>query len=235
MQTEKIYMISDAAKSVKVEAHVLRYWEEELKLPVRRNEMGHRFYTQEDIRTLQRIRELKEEGLQLKAIRKVLAKEREGNADDMAAEGSFDKKAEPEVLNGQQLKTDRIGNDEFGRRQVLMVHKGEVLPMEETKEEKSMRLQQLLHGMISDAVQSNNQEICQEIIQEVKSSILKELDYQFRLQEEKEDEREAGRDARNEEHYKKLDNMLRNYSIRKKVSLWDRLKTGEKKEVDLRK
>ena len=50
MQTEKIYMISDAAKNVKVEAHVLRYWEEELKLPVRRNEMGHRFYTEEDIR-----------------------------------------------------------------------------------------------------------------------------------------------------------------------------------------
>ena len=48
MQTEKIYMISDAAKNVKVEAHVLRYWEEELKLPVRRNEMGHRCYTEDD-------------------------------------------------------------------------------------------------------------------------------------------------------------------------------------------
>ena len=33
-QVEKIYMISDAAKQVKVEAHVLRYWEEELELPV---------------------------------------------------------------------------------------------------------------------------------------------------------------------------------------------------------
>ena len=53
MQTEKIYMISDAAKNVKVEAHVLRYWEEELKLPVRRNEMGHRFYTEEDIKLFQ--------------------------------------------------------------------------------------------------------------------------------------------------------------------------------------
>ena len=33
------YMISDAAKMVDVEAHVLRYWEEELELPVERNEM----------------------------------------------------------------------------------------------------------------------------------------------------------------------------------------------------
>ena len=77
MQTEKIYMISDAAKNVKVEAHVLRYWEEELKLPVRRNEMGHRFYTDEDIKLFQRIKDLKDQGLQLKAIRNLLARERE--------------------------------------------------------------------------------------------------------------------------------------------------------------
>ena len=69
MQTEKIYMISDAAKNVKVEAHVLRYWEEELKLPVKRNEMGHRFYTEEDIKLFQRVKDLKDQGLQLKAIR----------------------------------------------------------------------------------------------------------------------------------------------------------------------
>ena len=33
--------ISDAAKEVKVESHVLRYWEEELHLPIKRNELGH--------------------------------------------------------------------------------------------------------------------------------------------------------------------------------------------------
>ena len=51
-QAEKIYMISDAAKKVQVEAHVLRYWEEELKVPAKRNEMGHRYYTEEDISRL---------------------------------------------------------------------------------------------------------------------------------------------------------------------------------------
>ena len=44
------YMISDAAKLVDVEAHVLRYWEEELDLPIGRNEMGHRYYTEENIK-----------------------------------------------------------------------------------------------------------------------------------------------------------------------------------------
>ena len=30
------YMIKDAAKLVEVESHVLRYWEEELELPIAR-------------------------------------------------------------------------------------------------------------------------------------------------------------------------------------------------------
>lgn len=63
------YMISDAAKLVEVESHVLRYWEEELELPIARNEMGHRYYTEDDIRLLKRIKTLKERGYQLKAIK----------------------------------------------------------------------------------------------------------------------------------------------------------------------
>lgn len=35
---EDYVLISDAAKEVEVESHVLRYWEEELNLPIRRNE-----------------------------------------------------------------------------------------------------------------------------------------------------------------------------------------------------
>lgn len=220
MQTEKIYMISDAAKNVKVEAHVLRYWEEELKLPVKRNEMGHRFYTEEDIKLFQRVKDLKDQGLQLKAIRNLLAKERQ-------EQGQTEPVSElPQEIPGRKEAED------MGKRHVLMVHNGEVLPVEETKAEKSMRLQQLLHSMIADAVQSNNQDICQEIIQEVKSSILKELDYQFRMQEEKDDEREADRDARNEEHYKKLDNMLRNYSIKQKSSIFTKIKNFNKPKVE---
>lgn len=63
------YMISDAARLVEVESHVLRYWEEELELPIARNEMGHRYYTEDDIQLLKHIKKLKERGYQLKAIK----------------------------------------------------------------------------------------------------------------------------------------------------------------------
>ena len=63
------YMISDAANAVAVESHVLRYWEDELELSVPRNEMGHRYYTKENIEQFRQIKELKEKGYQLKAIK----------------------------------------------------------------------------------------------------------------------------------------------------------------------
>lgn len=66
------YMISDASKMVEVENHVLRYWEEELELPIPRNEMGHRYYRESDIKLLRSIKDLKEQGFQLRAIKKLL-------------------------------------------------------------------------------------------------------------------------------------------------------------------
>lgn len=70
--TEERFLITQTAKQVEVEPHVLRYWEEELDLPIRRNELGHRYYTTEDIERFREIKKLKENGLQLKAIRTVL-------------------------------------------------------------------------------------------------------------------------------------------------------------------
>lgn len=65
---EKVrYMISDAANIVNVESHVLRYWEDELELNVPRNELGHRYYTKENIQEFQRIKELKEQGLSVES------------------------------------------------------------------------------------------------------------------------------------------------------------------------
>lgn len=69
---ETRYMISDTSRQLKVEPHVLRYWEDELDMKIKRNEMGHRYYTADDIRVLQTIREMKDHGFQLKAIKQIL-------------------------------------------------------------------------------------------------------------------------------------------------------------------
>ena len=54
--SEARYLISEAARMAEVDAHVLRYWEEELELPIARNKMGHRYYTRQDIQIFQDIK-----------------------------------------------------------------------------------------------------------------------------------------------------------------------------------
>ncbi len=72
VEKEKQYKISEMTKLINVEAHVLRYWEEELQLPIKRNELGHRYYTEEDKELFLRVKQLKEKGIQLKGIRSML-------------------------------------------------------------------------------------------------------------------------------------------------------------------
>lgn len=71
--SETRYIISDAAKMIDVEPHVLRYWEEELGMEIPRNEMGHRYYTDKEVKIFSAVRDLKEKGFQLKAIKMVLS------------------------------------------------------------------------------------------------------------------------------------------------------------------
>lgn len=93
-----------------------------------------------------------------------------------------------------------------GKETVLeMPEEGEELkeyeePVDDEREKKAKRLQYLLQHMVTDAVKNANKEMCTEI----KESILKELDYQFRQQEERDEERRR----LDEEHYRKIDEMI---------------------------
>ena len=209
MEEKSIYYISEAAKKVQVESHVLRYWEEELQLPIMRNEMGHRYYTDQNIKQLQEIKELKEQGLQLKAIRTVLLKAPEGRKEDIKTETRRDKlmdMVKDRVEEKTREKEEMLMNKTHKYVVALSSDKKELAQpnpdqSDMVKEQKAARLQYLLQHMITEAVKSANRELCTE----VKDSILKELDYQFRMQEERDEEHWK----REEEHYRKIDEMIR--------------------------
>lgn len=184
-------MISDAAKMVSVESHVLRYWEEELKLPIKRNELGHRFYSAKDVERFCKIKELKNKGLQLKAIKSLM--EQEGKAQSKSSLAIFPVQSNNAVAKAKNEDIVSSMSEEVER------------------EEKRKRLQFLLQQFISDALRENRQEICTDI----KECVLKEIDYQFRLQDEKADEREKNRLAAEEERYKHFDELLCNRTRRK--------------------
>lgn len=71
---EKHYTVQQAAETTGLKPYVLRYWEEELNLSIGRNELGHRYYTGYDIQMFLNIRELKNRGLKLSAIRELIPK-----------------------------------------------------------------------------------------------------------------------------------------------------------------
>lgn len=208
MEKEKIYLISDASKKVEVESHVLRYWEDELKLPVKRNELGHRYYTEEDIMEFREIKKLKEQGLQLKAIRMILKN------------GKLTRIPDAEVLNGEDMKRLEQGsffqlrqteNKNGAGEKMMPAMRADSLP-ENGADEKAKRLEYLMKRLISEAVQESNQKYYEELSER----LTKELDYQFRMQEEREEARENRQLQLEEEHYKKLDELLRGKSNQKK-------------------
>ena len=197
MVTEKQYKISEMTKMVHVEAHVLRYWEEELQLPIKRNNLGHRYYTQEDADRFIQIKELKERGIQLKGIRSMLnlsgEQEKEGDEGDCFTSKTY-----------SQSVVMKLPVGDYGTAK---------LALETDKEEKAYRLQMLLKGLVKEAVQECNTEMAEDI----KESIIKEMDYQFRIAAEEQEKQQARYQKQQEEYFEKLDYMIQeNFRTRKK-------------------
>ena len=201
--------ISDAAKRVQVESHVLRYWEEELNLTIKRNEAGHRYYTDKDIEQFLKIKSMKERGLQLKAIKMIL----KGNDLDVLPMGNLEEELE-EMRQAEMKEKHMIATTQ--PMSIGIVEKKNVMPApEDNKDERAQKLQWLLKQLILETLQENNKELCKDI----REGVVKELDYQFRCQEERESERAKEYDKRNEAYYQKMDELLRRKSGRIKKAV----------------
>ena len=192
------YLISDASKKVDVEAHVLRYWEEELELRIPRNEMGHRYYTEFHIRLFRQVKMLKDKGYQLKAIKTALAKSLESDGkviipnDVLAAL----KDAEPagsgsgEASEAQTVPGTAVSCAEEPRQGSSVEELVESGQLEQ--------VQRLLNHVIGRAMEENCEKLSQDIAYMVHEKLLKEMDYLMRVADEKEDER-----------FRQLDEMIR--------------------------
>lgn len=236
---EKVrYMISDAANIVNVESHVLRYWEDELELNIPRNEMGHRYYTQDNIQEFQKIKELKEQGYQLKAIRMIihsasLEEPTITNASEM----------EPAQQNIRMLEQDRQPvfvqpqPEERQGKVRYMEQKGSIqplIPAQSLKSEQAVadhvqnqnildntdRMEQftnLMTQIVGKALAANNQALSKNISEDVGEQVIKEMNYLMREREEAEEER-----------FRRLDSAIRGNMKKKEAK---KAKWGKKKMI----
>lgn len=164
---EKVrYMISDAANIVNVESHVLRYWEDELELDIPRNELGHRYYTKENISQFQKIKDLKEQGYQLKAIRMIV----------------HNGVMEHPVVDKQQTQLPQPQPQEQRKPQL-----SQQSILDNT--DKMAQFTELMTEIVGKAIAANNRELSQNISEDVGEQVIKEMNYLMREREEAEEER----------------------------------------------
>lgn len=111
---EKEYTIGEVASILHEEIHNLRYWQKELELPDRRNEMNQRVYTQTDINNFRFIKELREnENLSLRAIKKIIHKTDIVREETAVTSDVVPLKNSNYVMVVNKLKEDLLG--EIGR------------------------------------------------------------------------------------------------------------------------
>ncbi len=111
---ETTYSVSEAVRLIGVESHVLRYWEEELKIPIGRTSLGHRIYSQKDIEIFTQVRQWKQKGLQLKAIRLLLDK---ADTDGMGKE--FDEQIRSIAYGTESEEREVRGTEKVADREEL--------------------------------------------------------------------------------------------------------------------
>lgn len=162
------YMISDAADKLQMEAHVLRYWEEELELDVPRNEMGHRYYTEEWLETFRQICLLKKQGYQLRAIKMLLHKKEHHDSDlfmEIEANGicmpvemnqweQFQMFLSAAVKDALAENTQELGQavgEEVEKKLQVLFHE-----QEERQEERFRRLDEILRTKQQDVKQKRS-------------------------------------------------------------------------------
>ena len=225
---EKVrYMISDAANIVHVESHVLRYWEDELELNIPRNEMGHRYYTKENIAEFQRIKELKEQGYQLKAIRMIV---HNGPIEGLTAEAPLPVGQTP-LSAGAAAAIPQPEQPVAAQQPATPVQPvaPQQLPVKNTTEspqsilnntDKMAQFTELMTEIVGKALAANNEELGQSISEEVGKQVIKEMNYLMREREEAEEDR-----------FRRLDAAIRG-NIRKKdeqkeKKLWKKKKPSQ--------
>lgn len=174
------YLISDASKKVDVEAHVLRYWEEELELDIPRNEMGHRYYTDLHIRLFKQVKNLKEKGYQLKAIKHALNQvlKKDGNAQAELSD---------EILERDMNAALHEFKEDDGTTSLTAVKNDGVSVV--AMEEKMEQFQQIMNLIIGRALEVNNEKLSQDISCLVNDKMGKELEFLLQASDQKEEER----------------------------------------------
>ena len=197
--------IKEASKMLHVETHVLRYWEDELNLEIKRNAQGHREYEERDIRLFERVKKMKEEGLTLRDIRNAIIRAKRARETELHPvhtrmdedKDSMVERMEKAVEEEHPVEIKK-SNDEDAQ-EVSAVRNQNILPeMDKVVDFKQAQLQSVMNRVIANALRENKDIITTSIKEEVTADVMRQFDAVMREKEEREEAR-----------YRRLDQVLR--------------------------
>lgn len=220
------FTIKEVGELLDIEQYVLRYYEKELKLNILRNTQGHRMYSMEDVELLKHIKELREQGLELKAIKNIVA--------NLEQEGM-------ESLAQITATTGKVAN--------IQIVKDASIDIASKDDVKVSQFATLMKEMLKEALVEYNEDTKAQIKDEISEEIKDELSEEVNIMVNKKFmELEVAQKQKDEEYYKKLDETMREMQKMKrelaeidelpsktKISFWKKI-FGERdkiREIDL--
>lgn len=219
------YLISEASRLVDEESHVLRYWEEELALKIPRNDLGHRYYTEVQLEIFRTIKELKQQGYQLKEIKQWLEEMEKEKSAEPKEDEPMDNEVEEEKpdlgdivfpagvplpaippvedMRADMAKTVIAGAGSVNPASTVMKGEGRIASVPESPRMQEFR--QLMAEILTDVMDAGYTKMTDEITDQVSRRVIKEINYLDREREEWE-----------EEQFKQLDEAIRSCQRRGK-------------------
>ena len=147
--------ISEAVRKSGVEAYVLRYWEEEGLLDVKRNRKGHRCYTQAEFDAIKWIQSLKEEGYTLKDIREMKEQKRTGVNKNVKTVSTMDEEWQkmPKTEQSYEIKKESVYNEKKKKASCQPVCQAKT-----KKEEERQEFFEILERLVKEVAVTRNRE-----------------------------------------------------------------------------
>lgn len=181
------FMISEAAKQVDVESHVLRYWEDELNLTIGRTEMGHRYYTNDDIQLFRCIKKLKDEGMLLRDLKPLIPELKATRLKLKTGDENPSEKAAPVSASAASANSAASAVSAASESGEVMI------PLS-----KAEQVQALFGEVVRNALTDNNEVLKKDISSTVTTDVMHEIDFLLQAKERQQ-----------EEHFRRLDSLIR--------------------------
>ena len=197
---EKTYTVKEASELLELESHTLRYYEDELELQIPRNTMGHRYYREYDLKVFGHIISLKEQGLQLKAIRN-------------AVRGAYNPEGENDWEEEGETYLQAITSLETTSKGILSEAKGNELDITDRNNTKVEQFRLMMKETFIQAIDENQAELKSELNYHIKYKIEEDLKEEIQ-------KIEGIYEAKDKERYRKMDETMREMQkIRNEIAI----------------